>query len=77
MTLQEYDAKIKPNLDFIEAGSEMAARYARDLIAKPDFETLAENELRQARNTLAVALASLDRALADYEAKPLESSHAA
>lgn len=77
MTLEEYDKSVKPHLNFIRSGAEMAARHARALTAKPTFETLAELELAETRETLEAALAMVDAAQAQYRAKPVEQSHAA
>lgn len=70
MTLIEYDQTIGRNLQFIEAGAEMAARHARALLSKPAFETKAQDELAQARKVLESALGSIIAAEALYEAKP-------
>lgn len=76
MTLEEYDKTVKPHLNFIRTGAEMAARHARALTAKPSFETLAELELAEARETLESALAMVSSAEAQYRTKPMEQSHA-
>ena len=77
MTLEDYDKSIKPHLDFIRSGAEMAARHARALTAKPTFQTMAEAELCETRKTLEAALALVDAAQSQYSAKPLERSYAA
>lgn len=77
MTLEDYDKSIKPHLNFIRSGAEMAARHARALTAKPKFETLAELELAETRETLETALALVNEAQCQYSAKPVEQSHAA
>lgn len=76
MTLEEYDRVVKPHLDFIRSGAEMAARHARALTAKPRFETLAELELAETRQTLEAALAMVSEAQTSYHAKPVEQAHA-
>jgi hypothetical protein len=73
MTLEDYDHQIKSHLVFIEAGSQMAARHARALIAKPNFETLAENDLAEARRILGNALEQIVAAQKTYKNKKLES----
>ena len=77
MTLEDYDKSIKPHLDFIRSGAEMAARHARALTAKPTFQTMAEAEQCETRKTLEAALALVDAAQSQYSAKPLERSYAA
>lgn len=69
MTLIEYDQTIGRNLQFIEAGAEMAARHARALIAKPAFETKAQDELAEARTVLEAALQKIIAAQTAYESK--------
>lgn len=72
MTLVEHDLKVKPHLEFIEAGASMAARHARALPHKMAFTTHAQDELAEARRVLENALAMIVAAEAEYEAKPLE-----
>jgi hypothetical protein len=71
MTLVEWDQTVGKNLQFIEAGAEMAARHARMLPFKPAFETKAKEELTAARKVLESALGSILAAEAVYEAKPI------
>jgi hypothetical protein len=77
MTLEEWDSAVKPHLQKIECGAELAARHARELPVKPNFASNAQHELQQARQTLEKALADIVAAELAYEAKPLENSHAA
>lgn len=77
MTLEDYDKKVRPHLNFIQAGAEMAARHARALAVRPNFETKAEDQLHEARKVLESALASVIAAEIMFESKPLERSHAA
>jgi len=76
MTLIDWDQRVGKNLQFIEAGAEMAARHARMLPFKPPFETKAQDELAHARKVLESALASIIAAEIIYETKPAESEHA-
>lgn len=76
MTLEEYDKTVKPHLNFIRSGAEMAARHARALTARPTFETLAELELAETRETLEAALAMVNAAQTAYRTKPMEQAHA-
>lgn len=77
MTLEEYDESVKPHLNFIRSGAEMAARHARALPVKPNFETAAQLDLIEAKNVLVAALADIEAAQATYASKPVERSHAA
>lgn len=70
MSLDDWDRNVRPHLQFISAGAEMSARHARLLLAKPDFETLAGDDLRKVRMTLETALACVTAAEAIMEAKP-------
>lgn len=72
MPLSDWDQKIKPHLNFIEAGAEMAARHARALVCRPSFTTHAQDELAEARKILESALGSIIAAEAVYDAKPSE-----
>ena len=72
MNLSDWDAKVRPHLNFIRSGAEMAARHARRLPFKPDFETKAQVDLAEARAVLESALASIKAAQDAYNAKPLE-----
>lgn len=76
MSLQEYDAKIKPHLDYIEVGAEMAARHARALKIRPNFDTKAEAQLQETRRVLEAALAEINAAQSTYNSKPMEAAHA-
>ncbi len=73
MSLEEYDRNIAPHLHFIEAGAAMAERHARALLQKPGFETLAEGELSNLRQTLTVALTKVIRAQNVYRDIPAEA----
>ena len=77
MTLLDWDLNVKPHLNYIEAGAEMAARHARALLCKPAFKTHAQDGLAEARAVLESALASIAAAEAQYEATPAENFRAA
>lgn len=77
MTLEEYDVKVKPHLEFIRAGAEMASRHARSLPIKPNFETKAEFDLVETRRVLTAALADIEAAQTAYASKPSEQPNAA
>ena len=77
MNLQDYRESVSKHLQFIEAGSEMAARHARALTVKPAFVTRAQDDLAETRRVLESALANVVAAQVAYDAKPVENSHAA
>jgi hypothetical protein len=56
MTLDEWDKAIGHHLHMIEAGGEMAARHADQLLARPDWKTLTEIRLEQTEMVLSNAL---------------------
>lgn len=65
MTSEDY----KLYLDGIEIGARMAARNARMLPNRPDFETRAEDELANAHQALAAALEQIVTAQAEFRSK--------
>lgn len=77
MDLMDWDLKVKPHLNYIEAGAEMTARHARALLCKPGFTTHAQDGLEEARKVLEGALQAIVTAQATYEAKPVENERAA
>lgn len=72
MTLSDYDAKVKPHLDLIEAGANMALRHAKAIPLKLWFTTHAEDELAEACEVLESALAKIKSAQATYQSKAVE-----
>ena len=77
MNLSDWDMRVKPHLNFISAGAEMAARHARHLPCRTDFHTYAEDDLAAARVALEAALQNVIAAQAIYENKPAENDLAA
>lgn len=73
MTLSDWRANVSTHLQFIEAGAEMAARHARLLPCRAEFQTKAQLELTETRKVLEAALAKVIAAEVIYEAKPLET----
>jgi hypothetical protein len=68
-TMSRWYFDISKHLQLIEAGAEMAARHAGRLVAKPNFETLAEDELAKAERILEKALQDVREARAKYGSK--------
>jgi hypothetical protein len=78
MDLETWREKVGSHLIFIESGSQMTVRHANALPGRPEWETLAENDLARARKVLEEALASIIEAQAIYAGKPIvERQHAA
>ena len=76
-TLEEWNRTVKPHLDFIAAGAEMAARHARMLPVRGDWRSLSQDELEATRKVLETALAKIIAAEVHYETTPVEQSRAA
>lgn len=77
MTLSDWDANVKPHLDFIEAGASMAARRAAMLPCRPAFDSKAQDELAKSRVVLETALKNIIAAQSIYASKPVENDRAA
>ena len=71
-TLEEWDREIRPHLIEIRAGVDLCARHVAQLTGRPDFETFAQDDMRQLEHLLESALRRLRKARADYEDKPAE-----
>jgi hypothetical protein len=67
--LETWDVRVKPHLDLIEAGSDMAVRHAQALPFKPDFITFAQDNLSEAERVLEVALQKVREAMREYNNK--------
>jgi hypothetical protein len=70
MPLDQWDHSVGYHLQMIEAGAEMCARHTERLPLRPDFRSLAEEEMRQCEAALLHALTNVRLALAAYGAKP-------
>lgn len=68
--LEDWDKNIRPHLNFIADGAEMASRHARQLSLRPEWRTASQDELDDARKTLETALQKIIAAQAAYESKP-------
>lgn len=74
MSISTYDATIAPHLTAAREYAYRASREISRLPARPDFFTLAQDELEQARIALEAALETIKHAQSLYEAKPLETN---
>lgn len=77
MTLEDWRKNVSSHLDCIQAGAEMAARRAKMLPVRPEFETNAQIALAESRKVLEAALADIIAAQNEYDSKPVEQSRAA
>ena len=73
MILEDWDKNVRPHLNFIADGAEMAARHARHLQVRPEWHTASQDELDDARKALEAALQKIIAAQAAYESKPTEA----
>jgi hypothetical protein len=71
---QWHDYRTGPHrdLDLIASGSMMVEAAAKRLLARPDWETMAEVELDLAEMALRAALERLMRAQAHYRGKEID-----
>jgi len=67
MTLGEYDEKVGRHLQMIEAGADTCLRHAHQMAFRPDFETLAFDDLTRAETILTAALEKIQKAIATYQ----------
>lgn len=74
MILEDWDKDVRPHLNSIAAGAEMASRHARQLTIRPGWRTHSQDELDDARKALEEALQKIVAAQEAYESKPLESA---
>lgn len=75
MSITDYDRTIKPHLNAAQEYAYRAGREISRLPARPDFFTLTQDQLEEARKSLEGALATIIAAQAEYEAKPLETEN--
>jgi hypothetical protein len=70
MTPTEWHVGVSQHLREIRAGAEMCARHVRQMVGRPLFDTLAEDDLKLLEITLVKALAAVREARAAFERKP-------
>lgn len=73
LSLSDWDRRVSPHLQFIIAGAQMAARHARRLPVRPDFQSYAEDELAKCRQVLVDALEEIVNAQSEYQRKPVDA----
>jgi hypothetical protein len=69
-TLEQWDATIRPHLLGIRDGVDICMRHTSHLVYRPDFETLAEEDLAKLEKFFTLALRKIQKARALYEDKP-------
>lgn len=74
LPLDEYHEYVGRHLEMIEAGAEMTARHANQMMQKPSFLTKAECHLDRAEEVLEAALAKVREARSIYQHKPQVAS---
>lgn len=72
LTWEEWQADMHHRLDLIASGADMCALHASRLPLRPDFETIAEADMKRCEAVLEAALARVRVALKTYRAKPVE-----
>ena len=72
MSITDYDKTIAPHLTAAREYAYRAGREISRLPARPDFFTLAQDELEQARIALEATLETIKAAQSLYEAKPID-----
>lgn len=71
LELIEWDQKVRYHLSMITAGADVIERHIRDLVGKPDFYTMAENDLDKQILALTDILKRLEKAKQEYHNKPV------
>jgi hypothetical protein len=72
MSITDYDRSIKPHLTAAHEYAYRAKREIERLPARPDFFTLTQDELEEARKALVSALATIIAAQSLYDIKPID-----
>jgi hypothetical protein len=72
MPLDQWHEEVSRHLALIEAGADICVRHVEQLPLRPDFRTLAEEELCQCEAALQHALTKVRLAQAIYRDKPVE-----
>lgn len=70
LPLAEWDEKIGPHLQGIESGADICLRHVHQLVFRPDFDTIAFDDLVRTEKTLAAALAKIQNAIRLYSEAP-------
>jgi hypothetical protein len=70
MPLTEWDITIGRHLHYIVAGADVCRRHVGHMMARPTFQTLAEDEMLLLESALDKALTIVREARAAYGSKP-------
>jgi hypothetical protein len=70
MNLEEWDHAVGFNLKMVREHTDACSYFINRLTARPDFETLALDDLRRLKKELASALETVMKAEVSYHAKP-------
>ena len=71
VAMENWDRDISHHLQMIQAGAEMAARHANQLVGRPNFATLAQDQLAATEVILQTALQKVSDAIVNYGSKPV------
>ena len=71
--VRQIDTDISFYLQGIEMGARSVARNVRNLPCRRSFETLAEDEMEKAKQTLTEALQAIQEAQEAYQSLPVEA----
>lgn len=66
LSLERWDYLVGQHLQGISAGAEMCERHAHQMAFRPDFETLALDDLERAEKTIAAALEKIRNGIRIY-----------
>lgn len=73
LTLEEFDQRVARHLHMIEAGVELCERHVDQLIFRPSFETICENDLARLEEIMAEAMRRIHDAQRKYYGKKIDA----
>lgn len=71
-TIHEYDVQVGQHLHQIVAGADMVKSHVGQLVYRPNFETLAFEEIEDLERLLSAALHRVRDAKRAYQEKPID-----
>lgn len=74
MSLEHWDRDVRPYLGDIEIGARKIRTGVANLQIRPEWPTMSEHELCEARRALQEAIDAVDEAKAAYASKPVEAA---
>jgi hypothetical protein len=73
MPLEQWDRDVGLHLRYIVAGTEMIASHVNQIPFRPEFETMAEDQMEFIERLLENKLECVRRARAEFRSKKLEA----